>query len=673
MNFNDGKKVIEKHINNMFDNNDQLYVVQCDTDALYNLYLDSFPPQHNKIYRQRREHDCSACRHFIKRAGVIVAIRDGVLESVWDVEIEDPNWQIVFDKLSEYVKSLPIEDIFVTKFDIFGADFTMEGTMKWEHFCAKVPRKFISYTPEATRAAAKDKRNVFKRGLDELTDDAVVTVLELIKQGSLYRGKEYEYAVSEFYRYKKEYNKATNKDLYAWEASAKLIEAVAKIRNTAIGTLLIDISDGVDLDEAVRKYEAVVAPENYKRSKPIFTQRMLDDAKNTITELGYYDSLQRRYANANDISVNNILFINRDTAKRAQGGGDLFDQMSKDAKTTTKKFSKIEEISAEDFVKNVLPGATEVEAYVENRHTKNLMSLIAPVNPDSKTMFKWNNNFSWAYTGNMTDSALKENVKNAGGKVDGVLRFSIQWNDLDEYNGNDEDAHCIEPNGNHIFYGGKFSKVTGGNLDVDIVSPSRGVPAVENITWPNKSKMIPGDYEFFVNTFSYRGGRGGFRAEIEFDGQIFSYDYSNDTHSKSKVIVARVTLHKDGTFSIKHELPSNVSTKETWGINTNTFVPVSVVCYSPNYWDEQSGIGNKHYFFMLNGCVNPELPNAWYNEFLNSDLYPNHRKVMEAMASKAHVQECDDQLSGLGFSSTQRNDLVVKVKSNIERVLRVKF
>jgi hypothetical protein len=344
--------------------------------------------------------------------------------------------------------------------------------------------------------------------------------------------------------------------------------------------------------------------------------------------------------------------------------------MKEDVAVNPKNFSKVEEIPVDKFVKDVLPTASSVEVLMDGRLTQNLVSVIAPKNPEAPGMFKWNNGFSWAYKGNMTDSDIRENVKAAGGKVDGVLRFSIQWNDGDEWDQNDEDAHCIEPHGEHIYFGSKYSS-TGGNLDVDIIHPKRGKAAVENITWPDVRRMEEGTYRFFVHCYCNRGGRSGFRAEIEFNGNIYSYDYSKPLRQGETVDVALVTL-KEGVFTIEEKLDSRLSGREVWGVKTNQFIPVSVIMYSPNYWDEQNGIGNRHYIFALKGCVNPENPNGFYNEYLRNDL-AEHRKVFEALGSRMSVSDDPNQLSGLGFCSTRRNELIVRVSGNVQRIMKVKF
>ncbi len=51
-----------------------------------------------------------------------------------------------------------------------------------------------------------------------------------------------------------------------------------------MGVLLVNISQGMELDTAVKKYEAMVAPANYKRPKGIYTKRMLEEAGNPTAQ-----------------------------------------------------------------------------------------------------------------------------------------------------------------------------------------------------------------------------------------------------------------------------------------------------------------------------------------------------------------------------------------------------
>ena len=688
--FKDFVKAIQKNLQQMSKNSSRLFTVNVDTEELYNLYLDSFPAGTNEIYRERREYDCSCCRHFIRDIGNVVSIKNGELHTIWGINpVSDDKYNVVAAALDAYVKQKAVSGVFLKKEKRIGTPENREmlptGKInKYEHFFVDLPeicifKEYYGHTLAGDLSQFRDIRNVFKRSLDEISKEAVDTVLELIAQNSLYKGAEWKKQLAEFKNYQKEYGKLTDeqKELWIWEKSIAAGAVIGKIRNHSIGTLLVNISEGMDLDLAVRKYEQIVAPVNYKRPKAIFTKKMLEDAKKTITELGYMDSLQRRFATLDDITVNNILFSNKDAAKRITGAMDLFDEMEQDVAIDPKRFSKVEEISAEDFIKNVLPVAKELEVYLENKHIQNMVSLIAPEVAAAKTMFKWNNGMSWAYTGNITDSDIKENVKAAGGSVAGVVRFSIQWNDKDGKDNSDLDAHCIEPKGGeHIYFGCRKSLRTRGELDIDITQPvdqcraSNGV-AVENITYPSKEYMIPGTYKFFVNQFAYRGSQG-FKAEIEVNGEIHSYEYNAPV--RGNVDVAEVILDQSGNFKVVDKLPGNCATisKDVWGIKTLQFTPVSVVCYSPNYWDEQKGIGHQHLFFMLKDCINPEEPNGYYNEFLKPEL-EQHRRVFEALGAKAHVKDVDDQLSGVGFSLTKRNDLIIKVKGATERVLKVKF
>jgi hypothetical protein len=131
---------------------------------------------------------------------------------------------------------------------------------------------------------------------------------------------------------------------------------------------------------------------------------------------------------------------------------------------------------------------------------------------------------------------------------------------------------------------------------------------------------------------------------------------------KEWVTVAKATLKK-GQFAIEHVMQSTASSQDKWGVKTETFAKVQTVMFSPNYWDENA-VGNKHWFFILEGCKNPEPTRGVYNEFLAGRLgLDKHRKVFEILGDKTKCPVTDNQLSGLGFSSTRGDVVMVCVKT----------
>lgn len=630
----------------------ELYRTDVSGDELWDLYLASFPEGTNPMFRQRTEHDGSYDKSVIRRIGNVVAMdKDGNLKSVWDVKGLEFPYDVVSAALADRIKTATVTGVFRFNERTLGHVVTYEkledGTrLTWNHFNAKIENRHFARSIGEATGPINTTAEMFKRALEEISPASFETVVDLITSNSVYRGAEFLKPVQEFARIQQGYLALpeAKRVAYIW---GNVSNPVARFRSSVIATLVMDISEGRDVEEAVVAFGKKVDPTNYKRPTSIITKGMVDQAMKTIQELDLEPALERRHARLTDVSVNDVLWVNNSAQAQMKGGvaGLLSGEVTRKAET-----GKAEEIMIDDFMKDVLPKARSLELQLKNGLRKNLVSITAPQHENTTPLFKWGNDFAWSYNGNITD-AIREKVKAAGGNVEADVRVSLEW-----FNFDDLDLHAYLPNHEHIYFSNKR-----GILDVDMnAGGGKTRSPVENLAF---MKPKDGVYHVEVNQFVQRETTNfGYTLEFEFGGQLHQFTF--DRVAKGQVRVLSFTV-KNGAV-VEWSVPSTSGLKEqgqsevVWGVPTETFVPVSTVMLSPNFWDGKA-IGNKHTFFILEGCANDAPTRGIYNEFLRSDL-DQHRKVFEVLGNKTMVQpDFEGQLSGVGFSSTKSDQVTVRV------------
>ena len=154
--------------------------------------------------------------------------------------------------------------------------------------------------------------------------------------------------------------------------------------------------------------------------------------------------------------------------------------------------------------------------------------------------------------------------------------------------------------------------------------------------------------------------------------ETLAFDKPFDNGRRETVVVINWDGQKLTVKEVWNGFTSNSSAKENlWNVTSGEFVPVSMIMNSPNHWDGNS-TGNKHLFFILEGCKNQEPVRGFYNEYLKPELN-DIRKTIEVLGAKLKIQPepNEEQLSGLGFSETIRDELTVRVSGKTQRVFKI--
>lgn len=697
---NEFTKIIQAQFDRMCATG-KLFKSSLTGQQVWDLYINYFEKKHNPIFRDPNSttHNCNLCNNFIRRYGNIVAIDENYnIITMFDVNAPD-EYISVANTISKALKATAISDVFFETFnelnslpyescnknnDKFklGIDknvkrYTKEESEKYgvvkpneirtfNHLHLFIPKQFVdmgSKSIESIMADYRDAKNVFQRAMVEIPLDTLSLVKDLINQGSLLDGQTHLYKIEQVIPLKRQYDllSINTKDNWCWVNSYKL--PFAKFKNELIGVLCTELAEGKELNEACQAWNKRVDPANYMKAVAPITKKQIEDAKRFVEENGYEESFNRRFATIDDIKASEILHVN--IGKGDVKSMSIFDGVkSTSTRHKRSEFDGIDEVSIEKFMQNILPECTSVEAYLSNKHEGNLVSLTTANIKESKPIFKWSNNYSWTFNGNLAGkSQIKEAVKNAGGKIDGVMRFSIIWNE-DGRSIVDFDAHCKTPV-SYIDYRFKRDNHTNGWLDVDMINPSE--LGIENISWQDKSKIVNGKYDFRINNFNRRNN-SGFKAEIEIEGEIYTYECLGNIRGITPIATVVV---KNGVFTIEHHLKAQHLTKELYGLQSEQFHKVNLVCLSPNHWGNNN-IGNKHYFFMLDGCKCSSPIRLFHAENLIPEL-AQHRKVLEVLGNTTMINPSEKQLSGLGFNSTIKDELIVKLQGSFKRTIKILF
>ena len=655
----------------------ELFVTDCTGDELYAQYLAAFPEGTNPRYRERTEHDCSNCRGFLRHFGGVPAIDPGTLDvqTVWDGSVLPFPYDVVAARLREFVATQGVRGLFRVSQPSFSVQKTVmageRGFLRYDHLHGMARARFVARDGEQA-GVHETSVQVLRDGLERLEAGALDTVLELIKAKQLYRGDEHRRKVERFKAVQERYRALTGELQQRFVMVTALDLDASRFKNSVIGTLVEDLSAGVDLEQAVRTFEARVAPQNYQRTSQVISPRMVEDAMKTIKALGL--NVSRRMARLEDVSVNNVLWVDTTARPLMKDGlaGILAGAVQVRAPKVTGK--NVAEIGVDSFLADVLPGAQSMKLLVEPALSGHFVTLPTAAEEGGRLPFKWDNPFAWSYAGGVTDS-ITERVKSAGGNVKALLRFSLAWTNTD-----DLDIHLRYRGAGgrqeQISFRNRTSGLSGlrGGLDVDMNVRGETRLPVENIAF---TQLLPGTYAVSVNNFNRRENRDvGFTLQVADAAGLTNYAYPAAVAHKQTVECLTATVDAQGnvTYSASAALSQTSAevTGEKWGVPFGHLAEVRCVMLSPNHWDGRE-VGNRHWFFILKEARTDEQPRGLYNEYLRADL-AKHRKVFDVIGERTRPVITGEQLSGIGVSSTLRRSVVFEVTAPTgRRTYRVLF
>ncbi|BCG50263.1 hypothetical protein [Ralstonia phage RP13] len=411
---------------------DSLFITNIDGDNLYQMYLNGF----NQVDRQY--HTCNCCKAFIRNYGALAFIdkdTGNLIPAFWVASGLIPS---IYSKsmwgMANAVASAKVVAPFYTDTYVLG-NATQAGG--WDHFWVSDNRllnnlcKMPGKTADQFMAQKKEDFKTMMLAMQAYKASSVANAVTILQTSNLYRSEKVlgpaEFLLAIHNAGKG--NEATNK---RWHMIANAPDGFLHPRSSMIGTLLDDIENGVDYDQAKSRFDAKMNPSVYQRPTAAPKAGTIDQAEKLVEQFGIARSLERRYATNAD-----LMFMWKPTTEYKPTEGGVFGHLKKQEEPTL-MISKGGRMTWNKFVRTILPLVKKIEVSVQS--SVNYVGLLTATHADAPPILQWDseinrNPVSWyMYTSGST--AFSWNMPGTGWvECEGITMLPSMWHGGMEHHG----------------------------------------------------------------------------------------------------------------------------------------------------------------------------------------------------------------------------------------------
>lgn len=354
-----------------------LFTTDVDGQALWDAYLSAFPEN------ERQLHNCSACRHFIRRFGGLVTLDEQgkTTPAIWHGDLAATGLEASIATMRGMVAKAKVNGVFLSSEPVFGQPVTGE----WTHFHVYPHRDMVHKSKVLTAFQAmaekrEDHTNVM-RALQEFPPPLVEQALAVLKSEALYRSEKVMGPAQWLADLHTACAKA-NRSNVVWRAVATAPDGFCHPRSSMIGTLLEDLQSGMAFEVVARRFKDKMRPDLYQRPQAAPSLGTIQQAEKLVEQLGLAPSLERRFARLDEIET-----VWRPEPEAPKPGGVFGHLKAKDAPESKQVNLPVQSITWVKFARDVLPTAKSIDVLAP--HHGGYMALVTATNPDAPPLLQW--------------------------------------------------------------------------------------------------------------------------------------------------------------------------------------------------------------------------------------------------------------------------------------------